>query len=65
MYVPPPSRLLFAFLHQISWGNPYIKILDLANLFVAYAPMKKKIKKFSFTPLLEHCEIWVWKPAMG
>ena len=26
--------------------------------------MKKKIKKFSFTPLSEHFEIWVWKPAM-
>ena len=26
---------------------------------------EKKIKKFSFTPLSEHFEIWVWKPAMG
>jgi len=38
--------------------HPYLKILDLANLFVADAPIKK-IKKFSFTPLSEHFETWV------
>ena len=38
---------------------PYLKILDLASLIVADAHMKKKIKKFSFTPLSEHFEIWV------
>ena len=42
----------------------YLKILDLANIFVADAPIKKN-KKFSCTPLSEHFEIWVWKPAMS
>ena len=28
-------------------------------------PDEKKIKKFSFNPLSEHFEIWVWKPAMA
>ena len=35
---------------KISLGNPYLKILDLTKLFIADAPMKKKIIKFSFTP---------------
>ena len=43
--------------------HPYLKILDPASLFVADALQEKKIKKFSFTPLSEHFEIWVWKPA--
>ena len=30
---------------KISLGDPYLKILDLAKLFVADAPMKKKNKK--------------------
>ena len=33
--------------------------------FVADAPMKKKIKKFSSTPLSEQFEIWIWKPAIA
>ena len=32
--------------------NPNLKILNLAKLFVADAPMKKKICKFSFTPFV-------------
>ena len=44
--------------------HPYLKILDLANLFVANAPMKK-IKKFSSTPLSEHFEVLVRKPAIA
>ena len=43
-----PSQA-FCLLIKIYWGNPYLKILDLANLFVADSPMKK-INKFSFTP---------------
>ena len=37
----PP--LLFAFVLKISRGNQYLKKLDLPNLFVADAPVKKKI----------------------
>ena len=33
--------------------HPNLKILELANLFVADAPRKKN-QKFSFTPLSEH-----------
>ena len=43
---------------KIIMRHSYMKILDLANLFVADAHMKKN-KKFSFTPLSEHFEIWV------
>ena len=35
-----------------------MKILDLANLFVADAPMKKNQES-------EHFEIWVLKPAIA
>ena len=55
---PPPS-LSFCLLLKIIMRHIYLKILDLANLFVADAPMKKKIKKFSSTPLSEHFKIWV------
>ena len=57
LYAPTPPFVFTCY-------SKYLKILDFANLFVADAPMKKKIKKFSFTPLSEHFEIWVWKPAM-
>ena len=30
-------------------GNRYLKILDFSKLFVADAPMRKKIQKFCFT----------------
>ena len=56
VYAPPSFS--FCLLLKIIMRHPYLKILDLANLFVADAPMKK-IKKFSFTPLAEHFEIWV------
>ena len=62
LYAPP--FLPFCFLLKISLGDPYLKILDLANLFVAVAHIKK-IKKFSFTPLSEHFEKWVLKPAIA
>ena len=52
LYAPPP--LAFCILLKIIVRHPYLKILDLANLFVADAPKKKKIKKFIFTPLSEH-----------
>ena len=48
LYAPP--SLIFCPLLKISLGNPYLKILDLTKLFIADASMKKKIKKFSFTP---------------
>ena len=42
--------MVFCRLLKISLGNPYLKILDLSNLFVADAPMRKKYeKKCSFT----------------
>ena len=52
----PPS-LSFCLILKIIFRHPYLKILDLASLFVADAPMKK-IKKLRFTPLSEHFEIW-------
>ena len=54
----PPH--LFAFYSKVSLG---IHTWILASLFVENAPMKKKIKKFSFTPHSEHFEIWVGKPV--
>ena len=50
MYAPPPS-LVFCPLLKLSVGIPYLKILNLAKLFVADAPMKqKKIRKFVSPP---------------
>ena len=40
-----PSLVFFCLLLKIFGGNPFLKILDLANLFVANAPMKKEEKK--------------------
>ena len=40
LYAPP--SLAFYLLLNISSGNPYLKIFDIANLFVADAPTKKK-----------------------
>ena len=37
-----PSLVFFAFYSKISGSNSYLKILGLANLFVADTPMKKK-----------------------
>ena len=45
--VAPPC---LDFLLKISLVNPYLKILDLANLLVANAPIKK-IQKNSLPPL--------------
>ena len=42
--MPAPLPWLLPFI-KTSEGNPYLKILDFSQLFVAYAPMKK----FSFT----------------
>ena len=47
LYAPP--SLAFCLLLKIILRHPYLKILDLANLFVADAPIKTKIQKFSFT----------------
>ena len=58
-FYAPPS-LVFFYLLKISWGNPHLKILDLANLFVADAPIYIII----FYPLLEHFEISVRKPPV-
>ena len=48
LYAPP--SLAFCLLLKISWGNPYLKILDLANLFVADAPMKNKSRNLVLPP---------------
>ena len=50
--------LSFCLLLKIIMRHPYLKILDLANLFVADAPMKIKIKKFSFTPSRSTFKYW-------
>ena len=47
---PPPPSLFFCLLHKIIMRR---------------MPLWKKIKKFSFTSLSGHFEIWVWKSAMG
>ena len=52
------STLAFCLLLNISWGNPCLKILDLANLYVADAPMKKKIKTFIFIPSQSTLKNW-------
>ena len=52
----PPLFLGFSLYSKISLGNPYLKSLYLAKLFVADAPMKEKKQ---FHPLPEHFEIWV------
>ena len=41
--VAPLPCLVFCPLLKISLVNPYLKILDLAKLFVADAPIKKKV----------------------
>ena len=48
----PLPALVFCPLLKISLVNPYLKILVPAKLFVAVAPMKKKLKKISFTTSL-------------
>ena len=45
----PPTPFFLPFT-QISLSKTYLKILDLTKLFIADAPMKKKIKNFSFNP---------------
>ena len=45
----PPS--VFLPLLKRSSYDPYLKILDLAKLFVTDAPMKKKSKIFVLPPL--------------
>ena len=60
---PLNLALFFCSLLKISLRNPYLKILDLAKLFVADAPMKKN-PKFLFTPsqsnLKYGAENWPW-----
>ena len=64
--VRPPPPLFFCPLLKISLGNPHLKILDLSKLFISDAPMKKKFKKFIFTPShAEHFEIWVRKSPIA
>ena len=56
LYAPP--SLFLCLLLKISWDNPYLKTLDLANLFVADVPMKKKIKKFGPPPPQSTLKYW-------
>ena len=51
-----PLSISFCLLLKIILKHPYLKILDLANLFVANAPMKKN-QEIYFYPLSEHFEI--------
>ena len=43
LIIPFALSFIFCPLLNINLGNPYLKILDLAKLFIADAPMKKKI----------------------
>ena len=61
----PLPTFLFAFYSKLSWGTHTLKCLTLQTFLLRMPLWKKKIKKFSFTPLSEHFEIWVWKPAMA
>ena len=63
LYAPPYRA--FYFLLKIILKHPYLKILDLANLFVTDAPMKIKVKKYRFTPLSEHFKNRGLKTADG
>ena len=47
LYAPPS---LFLPITQNIMRHPYLKILDLANLFVADAPMKKKSRNLVLHP---------------
>ena len=42
--IPPPPPLVFCSLFKISLGNPYLKILDLAKLFVVGALLNMGLK---------------------
>ena len=44
---------------KISFGNPYLKILDLSKHFIADAPMKRRKK------LVQQFEIWVQEPLIA
>ena len=46
-----PHCLGFCTLLKISSGNPCLKIISLAKLFVADAPKKKKLKNLVLPPL--------------
>ena len=61
LYAPP--TLVLCLLLKLSWDNPYLKILDLANIFVADVPIKKNQHIWSPSPS-EHYEISVQKPPM-
>ena len=45
------AALVFCPLLIIALGNPYLKILDSTELFVADVPMKKKNKNLVSPPL--------------
>ena len=53
---PPPLPWFFCPLLKISLVNPYLKILEIAKLFVADASNKKIYKKL-FYPLLDYFKI--------
>ena len=57
--VAHPPTLVFCPLLKISLRNPYLKILDLAKLFVANAPVKKKNQNFLLYLLSEQFKIWI------
>ena len=63
LYTPP--SLSFCLLLKIIIRHPYLKILDLANLFIANAPMKNKSRNLVLPPHSEHFKMWVWKPAIA
>jgi len=48
----PLPPLPFCLLLKISLGNPYLKILYLANIFVADASMKKENENILVSPPL-------------
>ena len=45
------QHLFFCPLLKISFGNPFLKILDLKRLFIADGPMKNKSTNLVLPPL--------------
>ena len=56
------TYLYLHFLLIISFGNPYLKILDLSNLFDANAPMKNNSEHFTYRPENHLCMRGLRKP---
>ena len=58
LYVPPPLLCVFA-LYSKSKGNPYLKVINVSQLFVSDAPIKGNLV---LPPLIGLCFWYVKSP---